>query len=233
MAWQSRKKMFGVAFNDLQPIRSEADKSPIDTLQVGKDSVFDLIAFQGEETLFDRHHHGLFDFGGLGTRNGIHIKGLVGMVDEISQGFHGDIGIGHEGIDIAQLFHFWSQPFGSDAIGSSHIRHATDHLAVAVVDAQETRARTWGSIVAETDVDVGFTATLGSEATEVIASEQGQENDLVAQQRKVMGDITPYPTRSQAHRARVGVARHKGTEARGDDVGIRAANYTDSHDVLL
>jgi hypothetical protein len=227
------KMVFGVVFNDIQPICSEADKSSIDALQVGKDGIFNLIAFQCEEMLFDGHCHSLFDFSGFGTRNGIHTERLVGMVDEIGQGFHGDVGISHEGIDIAQLFHFWGQPFWSDAIGSSHIRHATDHLAVAVIDAQETSASTRGGIVAEADVDVGFTTTLGSETTEVIASEQGQENDLVAQQRKVMGDITPYPTRSQAHRARVGVARHKGAEARGDNVGIRSANHTDSHDKLF
>ena len=69
--------------------------------------------------------------------------------------------------------------------------------------------------------------------SEVIASEQGQKDDLVAQQRKVMGDVAPYPTRHQAHRARVGVARHKGTEARGDDVGIRSADHTDSHVLML
>ena len=39
MARQSRKMVFGVALNDCQSIRSEADKSSIDTLQVGKDGV--------------------------------------------------------------------------------------------------------------------------------------------------------------------------------------------------
>jgi hypothetical protein len=48
-----------------------------------------------------------------------------------------------------------------------------------------------------------------------------------------MGNVAPYPTGRQAHRARVGVARHKGTEARGDDVGIRSADYTDSHGQML
>ena len=89
------------------------------------------------------------------------------------------------------------------------------------------------SIVTEVDVDVGFTSTLGGETAEIVASEQGQEDDLVAQQRKVMGNVTPYPTRHQAHRAGVGVARHKGTEARGDDVGIRSADYADSHGVVF
>ena len=80
---------------------------------------------------------------------------------------------------------------------------------------------------------MGFTATLCRETAEVITSEQGQEDDLVAQQRKVMGDVAPYPTRRQVHRARVGVARHKGTEARGDDVGICSADYTDSHGIMF
>ena len=48
------KMELGVAFNDIQTLCSEADKSSIDTLQVGKDCIFDLIAFQCEEMLFDR-----------------------------------------------------------------------------------------------------------------------------------------------------------------------------------
>ena len=31
MTWKSRKMMFDVAFNDLQPICPKADKSPLDT----------------------------------------------------------------------------------------------------------------------------------------------------------------------------------------------------------
>jgi hypothetical protein len=89
------------------------------------------------------------------------------------------------------------------------------------------------SIVAEADVNVGFTATLGGETAEIIASEQGNKDNLIPQQSKVMGDVTPYPTRRQAHRARVGVARHKDTEARGDNVGIRSADHTDSHGLVF
>jgi hypothetical protein len=80
---------------------------------------------------------------------------------------------------------------------------------------------------------VGFTATLGGETTKVVASEQGQEDDLVAQQRQVMGDVAPHSTRRQVHRAGVGVSKHKGAEARGNNVGIRSANHTDSHGIML
>ena len=45
MARQSGEMLFSFAFQDIQAIRSEADKSPIDTLQAGKDGIFDLIAF--------------------------------------------------------------------------------------------------------------------------------------------------------------------------------------------
>jgi hypothetical protein len=80
---------------------------------------------------------------------------------------------------------------------------------------------------------VCFSATLGGELTEVITTELRQEDDLVAQQGKVMGNIAPYPTRCEAHRARVGVTRHESVEARGNDIGIRSANYADSHGVVF
>jgi hypothetical protein len=48
-----------------------------------------------------------------------------------------------------------------------------------------------------------------------------------------MGNVAPYSTRHQAHRARVGVAKHKGAETRGDDVGIRSANHTNFHGLMF
>ena len=153
------------------------------------------------------------------------------MVDEIGQGIHWDVGISHEDIHLAQLVHLGGQPFGGDVLGGKHIRHATDHLAIAVVDAQETRACARSSVIAETDVEVCLTATLGRETPEVVAAEHGQEDDLVAQQGEVMGDVTPHPTGGQAHRARVGVARHESLETGCDDIGIGSTYHTNSHNV--
>ena len=45
MAREGGKMMFGVTFDDIQTLCSEANKSPIHTLQVGKSFIFDLIAF--------------------------------------------------------------------------------------------------------------------------------------------------------------------------------------------
>ena len=62
------------------------------------------------------------------------------MVNKIGQGLNGYVGIGYKDIDIAQLLQFCRQPFGRDTIGGGHIRHTTDHLTIAIVDAQETGA---------------------------------------------------------------------------------------------
>ena len=114
------------------------------------------------------------------------------MVNEEGQALGRDVGIGDEGVHWANFLELGGDPLRGDAVDGDHVRHAANHLAVAVVDAEEAGASAYGSGVAEADVDLGLAAAVSGEPAESVAAKEAQEDHLVAQQGEVMGDVASH-----------------------------------------
>ena len=90
-----------------------------------------------------------------------------------------------------------------------------------------------GCCAAEADIDLGLTANVRSEPPEGITAEEAQEDHLVAEQGQVMGDVATYAAGHQTYGTWVGVVRYEMIEGCRYDIGVSAANDTESHGISV